>query len=533
MLFVPESTPFFKDFPPFYKIFKTKVYNLNYLSWHKFQDALEWHINCHLRHTEVRLFMKKVAFIIFLFLFAIAANGQQKRNAQPRLQLKRELGMARYLLQQHADVQAEAWIRQAEKLQKEMQRYLANRRLVPARKAGLRAHELATQAIRKLSRLAFQQLDLQVADLLARARNIVPGNGNNEAERLLKKAVGNQQKARHEQRNEQFRKAFELLRTANFQVERSLLLTESAVDDIDAKIRQEQRLFQNLLARAEALLAACDNAQAQKLYRQVTDQRPQIERLIDENRKEEALDSYYQSTRLLLRAIDLCKDADMSPREHAQYEIATLADLLDRAKGREGAPGPERKKAFKQAFLLKEKADIAFANQDYDLALQQARQANSLLSERQASPPGRRRENRLQQELVRLRVEVNKAKNATSAGDIRKGALVSAAGICMQDADDFLQRGDKNLALQSILAGNRFLLQMDARAPSTANDAQRPLQALSDSINAARKRGENVSLVIAADRAAARAQTALDSGNFDTANGFIRLGQEILKLQKP
>lgn len=477
--------------------------------------------------------MKKLFLYIFLFLFAASTFAQQNRKVQPRQQLQRELKMARYLLQQHPDTEAEAWVREAESLQREMQRLVARRRRLLARKAGLRAHELATQAIRKLSRLAFQQLDGQVDDVLAQARTVLPHNGNSESKRLLKAATDNQQKARHEQDNEHFRKAFELLRTAKFQAERSLQLMKSGLDDIDSKIRQEQLLFQNLVARAEALLAACDNGQAQKLYRQVIEQRPQTKRLLDENKKEQALDSYYQSTRLLLRAIDLCKNAAMSPREQAEYEIATLADLLDRAGAREGAPGPARQKAFKQAFILKEKADFAFANEDYNLALQQARQANSLLSERQTSPPGPKGGDRLQQELVRLRAEVNKAKNSASAGDIRKGALVSAAEICTQDADDFLQRGDENIALQCILAGNRFLLQMDAGTAAAADDLQRSLQALADSINAARERGENVTLVIAADRAAARAQTALGSGHSDTATGFIRLGREILKLQKP
>ncbi|RLD09790.1 hypothetical protein DRI50_11765 [candidate division KSB1 bacterium] len=361
----------------------------------------------------------------------------------------------------------------------------------------------------------------------------MPGNGNSEAERLLSAATGNQQKARKEQRKEQFRKAFELLRTAKFQAERSLLLAESAGDDIDSKIRREHLLFQNLLARAEALLAACENGQAQKLYRQVMEQRPQMERLTDENKKEEALDTYYQSTRLLLRAIDLCKDAELSPREQAEYEMATLADLLDRVKGREGAPGPHQQKALKQALLLQDKADFAFANKDYDLALQQARQATLLLSERRGSPPGPGRENRLQQELVRLRAEVTRAQESAGATDARIKSLLDAAGICVQDADDFLQRGDENLAFQAILAGNRFLLQMDAGGAASTDDLQRPLQALADSIRAARTKEENVSLVIAADRAAARAQTALRAGNFDTANGYIRLGREILKLKKP
>ena len=478
--------------------------------------------------------MRNLSIYIILFLFIGAAAAQQKRGASPRKQLQREMALARYLLQENPDPEAEKWVRQAEKLQREMQSLLEQQRFQEARKKGMRAHDLAVRAVRKLSRIHLDRLRREVNDLIRRAQEIVPGGNDREALRLLHEAQKNIENAAKEEKKEQYRKAFELLRTAKFQAERSLLLVKAGVEDIDATIREEHLRFQNLSKRADELLTVCDNPQAKKLYRQALEQKAAIARALEKDDKELALDLYYRTTRLLLRVIDLCQGINMSLQEQAEHQVATLGDLLDRAERQGLGRTPIRRRAaLKKAYKLQEKARVALANRNYELALKQARQAVDVLN-RQFDVAGNKRENRLQQELRRLFGDIKKAKNSPKMNDARKGSLIDAADLCAGDAEEFLKRGDESLALQAILAGNRLLLQSDSDRPGgTMDAAKQELQKLTKEIDRARQHETNVSLVVAADRAAVRAQAAISSGHVDAAFGFIRLGQEILKLDNP
>jgi HEPN domain-containing protein len=493
-----------------------------------------WHIDCINPLEYFRGHLKKtVIYIILLFLCAPAV-AQQNRGVSLRRQLQREMTMARFLAQEHPDAEADSWLEQAEQLQKEASALLRKGRAPAARRKARQARDMTMRVIKKLSRVHLVELDQQVKVLISRAEVIVSGAQNKEASRLLKQSRVKLSEARIEGQKGQYRKSFELLRMARFQVERSIELVEEGADDIDSKIRREQVRFENLLARAERLLPACDDEQAQKLYRQVMQQEAAISEALDTNDKYVALDLYYSSTRLVLRAINLCQGVDVSLQELAEQEIARLDDLIDAARLQDGEDMPRRGKFLNQASSLRDKARFALLNENYEQALQHAQKAIDLLNVPQKLNEQNRPGNRLHQELARLENEINKFRNSPNIVDNRKRALVEAAETCSLDASDFLDMNDNGLALQAILTGHRMLLKAESSlSRSTAESARNQIESLIKDIDEARQKSINMSLLVQADRALSRAQNAATFDQFDIAIEYAKLGEDIFKLEKP
>jgi len=476
--------------------------------------------------------MKTLFPYILIFMFALPLSAQQRPTAQLRRQLQREMAMARYLVETYPDAEAEDWLHRAEKLQREAKDFVQRKRIGLANQKAKDARAFALQVIQKLGRVHLSELAQEVRDLIERALVIVPGSKNLEAERLLKQAQLKLRQAKVEGQKRQWRKALELLRTARFQAERSLLLVQEDSGGIDAKLVAEQRRFENLMQKAEMLLPDCKDEQAQELYQQVMEKQSLIDNAIARDNQNLALELYYNSTRLLLRAIDLCQGDDTSVQFQAEQELTFLEEsLLTFANDDKSAPG--RKKMFEKARVMRDKARAAMGAGDFARAQQLASNGIAILQGGKQDRGSGRAEGRLRLEIDRLQADINAVKNSNKMDDPAKQALIMAAEECAKEASISLQNQDEQLALQTILAGNRMLLRVESKTRGSSAEATAKLGDLINKINEARTEPKNVTLLVQADRAAARAQAALDQGYADVALEYIRLGQDIMNLHKP
>ncbi len=485
--------------------------------------------------------MKKLANIFLLILlvsgFAFSQTGTSAKGGEAALRkVDQQFSIARDLLRIFPDKQAEALVKQAVALRADALSLYSSQRNQLA-KAKLQAvSNLLTQAINMLSRVPVQRIQEQVEELVRRAERNVPGHNNKESERLLRDAKSNIKLGNQSLKNRNFLLAMERYRIAKFLLERSLSIVQGTKGNLEDQIRTEQSRFEELAQRAQETVSACQNPRAQKLLRQAKKQYPIIQQAVNRGNIKFALSLYYSTTRLLLRAIDICQGKNISIREQAIEEIELFDDLVSSAEEQVGQSNDQKsQRILKKSLQLHHQAKNALKQGRFEIALKRVELARSLLSRlwnQDQRPPLRMRAER---ELSRLRSDIERAEEGPDASKPHVRSLLRAAKLSVNDAQRYLNRGRVGMALESVLAGNRFLSTLDSKAPNdNAISKQRIEQEydrLSKNLEKKRKNlDENdKELYDAAQQMLTRAKEAALKENYELALEYLQQGSELVK----
>lgn len=472
--------------------------------------------------------MKHIFIYIFLFTtFSLAIA--QDRGRDMRQRLDRELAIANFLVQEHPDAEAEIWLQDAQALRDELDEWIRQRNPAKTRETGQSAHRLALRIINKLSPLHYNERFQTISDLINQAQTVVPNSGNDEAQRLLGEAKKNLQLAQQHFEDNRLRPAFEAFRTAETQAKRSLQLTHYPAESVDNKLELEQQRFSRLLNRVEIILSNCSNTNARGLYDQALNRQVEINRLLLNEEKEAALQIYYQSTRLLLRALNLCDGSAASPAQRAEQQVQLLEELVDSVQRSDLRRVPVRQRIrLRRVTRLVDQAKLALANNNFAESLKLSTQARNLLSRLLNEEPDDRT-HRVAQEIQRLQQSINKAKEGETTP--RRRSFIQAAEWSLQDAKTFLDQGDLDPAVQSILTGNQFLSALEnANEPVTREITELKVSELSLKIAVVKQREGDEYMIRAAETIQQRIQASMAEGNFEIAYKYASLAIDLLQL---
>ena len=483
---------------------------------------------------------KKVFLFTMLALVAsncLLAQGGQTGGETTLRKLDQQINVARDLIRLFPDHKAEELLKQATGLRNEALALLASRRVVQANAKIMVALGLVERAINLLSQIPMDRVREQVDELIRRAEQLVPGSGEKQAERLLRQAKENIQWANKAARISNFRKAMEHFRVAKFLAERCLNLVDSPKGNLQDRLLTERRRFEELLERATQTVSACQNQNADKLVLQAKKQAQGIEQSVHRGDLRLALNLYYNTTRLLLRAIDICEGRESSSRERAIEEIELLNDMLDAARNRDNQEADRRSVIIlEKATRLQNQAQEAVERENFELALVKVELARNLISRLWGSPQTTYQE-RAEQELSRLQSDIEKLRNEQNLAASQKAkSLLRAAEMSANDAERYLARGRIRLALEAILAGNRFIAAVQSTIPSAkginGQSVTVGIDRLMDKLTQLNSRAdlseENLDRVEAAQQMLTRAQESLVEGNQELAYEYVKLGLDLV-----
>lgn len=480
----------------------------------------------------------KVALPFILILAALAAplSGQNLGQVRGEDQLKRldtQLEIARDLLRQFPNKQAEQLIQMALENRAEAISLFSKNRPTMAMVRFNTALNLVNQAINMLSVVPLERIREQVHDLEIRVEQVTAGVRNKEVERLLKDAKNNIRAASKDVAGGNIVLAIEKYRVAKFLLERLLNLTSAAATNPLELLRSENERFEELMHQAEEVVAGCDNPQARQLFVLAQKQYKDLRQAYANGDSKIALNLYYNATRLLLRAIDLCHGVDVPVRERAIEAMNSLNEFAALAAEQQSAMSNRNRMIMDKVKNLQQQAQRAINQGNYDLAIRRIELARNLINRLLGFAESPDLSNRAEQELQRLLLDIEHTESGLESMDKRSKKLLNAARRSARDAQRYLGQNRILPALESILTGNRFLSAIGS-APSTAEIGETALAEkihnLSDRIQELRREstGENRDLLELARRMIENASEALQNKELEIAEEYTRVTESLL-----
>jgi HEPN domain-containing protein len=492
--------------------------------------------------------MKKIIVPIFLLslLYPVLALSQGRQNIDDENgrfhQVYQQLDVAKDLLNAFPDRQAEEWIKQAEQLLREASNLLEGRQGSLAMAKINAANTLLQKAINELSITPLERLQDQVEELIRRAEQTVAGRGSKEAERLIKSARENRNQGMMAFRDNNYRKSMEHYRVAKSLLEKALNIVQGPRGDINEQIETEKNRFEELSTRAEKAASTCQQENARRLLQQARQQYQNTREAVNRGDFKFALSLYYNATRLLLRVIDICEGRYISDRDQMTEELEMLGELLAAAQQQAtSGPGQRNTMLFNRANRLYHEAEESIRQGKYVIARRQIDLARNLTSRMWRGGGRINIRGRAYQELERLKTDVKRfsSDNQVSAAPHAR-ALLQAAQRSVKDAEEYLQLGRTGLALQAILAGNRFISALQA---PTSDNPRANLAKLSEGLDRLKSEIESLQsdeqldadakeLLDAAGLMASHAKQALEDNELELAGEYIKLGFNIVQKSK-
>ncbi len=220
------------------------------------------------------------------------------------------------------------------------------------------------------------------------------------------------------------------------------------------KVEGEKEQLNNLISRAESTLLECDNPQAEKLFNQASRQMNYIESVLKHNNPQLALNLIYNTSRMLLRTIDLCRGITPSKYDQAVEELNWLQGMIEWFEIHLSTTNTPQNMTLQSAKRLYNNAKELISKEQYDTAISEIHLAKNLLTRLRAQQPSNSVADRAQYELEKIQSEIRRIKAENSDANEK---ILKAAEQCARDAMVYLQDGKIRLALESILAANRFL----------------------------------------------------------------------------
>ncbi len=469
--------------------------------------------------------------------------------------LDRLLESARQVLRAYENKAGRDFLIKAEALRKEIDQKILQRKLREALLLIREATAFAERAIKLGLEGPVQRLRAQLEELLRRAETEVLNSGNREAQRLLQEAKKNRDLGDQAGRLQNL-KAVEYYQIAIALAERALKLAGGGASSSPAELLNRAReYYANLEAQARESLRNCPNPAAQRLYHQAQKQIQSAEESFRRGEFVLAQQFYNGATRLLLRAIDLCRPQGAQNAETLKKDLQVLRENINTAEEQAGSGDPRARALLDWAQRLALEAEAAITTQQPLRALRRLERARFLVEKARrnanAAPVDFKQQCEL--ELQQLRNDLNAADEEIQAAENPEAqSLMDLARKAQAEAERACGRAGSSLhalaAFRMMLRmGHQFLLQaeslsQDGSANIARNVLQQRLKELDATIIEVRSSvpGEQSGfaqiLVVQAAGLRDRAQAAYQRGYFvvamETSGMALDLLREALKLNK-
>ena len=327
------------------------------------------------------------------------------------------------------------------------------------------ASRLIDQIIRTALRDPLQRMRDRLNELLQQAEQFVVGSGNMEAERLLRDAKNQKAKAVQAVLQQRYQAGLEHYRVATYLAQRAIDLVEGTITNLEERVTQERERYLELLTKAQDVVNSSRNPLAKKVLNQAIRQGLGIRNALNRKDYALALDLYYSSTRLLLRAINIAEGQNLSVEEQAKEEVDRINDLIAYIEGQ-----MQYNEDITSGILLRNAKDLHLRAQSdlrggrYQGALQNVELAEGIIRRlaRRLARPSAGLTERVQLELERLQTDLNAAMESNRAGENETAlVLLEEAQKLYQRANSAFLRGQNLLSLELILVANKLLLASD------------------------------------------------------------------------
>jgi len=324
------------------------------------------------------------------------------------------------------------------------------------------ANKLVDQIIQNALRIPLQRLRDQLNELLQRAERTVVGSGNMEAERLLKEAKNQKNKAAQAWLQKRYQASLEHSRVAKYLAQRAIDLVKGPVKNLADRAAEEKERYNELLNTARNIVNSSNNQLAKQVLDQAVRQGLGVKPAINRGNYALALDLYYKSTRLLLRAINIAEGQLGSIEEQAREAMSRLDELISSTETQMQSSNDATSRILMQnAKDIQNRALNNFNTGRYQRVIQNVDLAEGIVMRlmRRLTRPSNDTTSRVQQELDRLQVELNSVRESIQNQDNQEiQAFFSQAQYLAQKAEIALLRGQPRSALELILAANRLLV---------------------------------------------------------------------------
>jgi hypothetical protein len=495
---------------------------------------------------------------LLLWVAAVAAQDPAPAFNSELARLDRLLESARQALGVYQSKEARDLLTQAENLRKDIDLRISQRRFREAQMLIREAIVFAERAIKLTLDLPVSRLRAQLEEVLRRAETEVLNSGNREALRLLQEAKRNRDQGDQSARVQSLN-AIEHYQIGIALAERALKLvagrTSSFSSPVDVLDRAKE-YYSSLEAQARESLRDCQNAIAQRLYNQA---QKQIQAAQESSRRGEyvlAQQFYNGATRLLLRAIDLCRpQLAQQDAGTLKKNLQALRESIDTAEEELSRRDDPRGRALLDwALRLASEAEAALSAQQPVRAALRLERARFLVerARRNATSAPVDFKQQCESELRQLLADLNEVDEEIKAAENPEAqSLVELARKAHGEAERVCNRATNSLAALAafrmmLRMGHQFLLQAESlsqdggSADINRNVVQQRLKELDATIIEVRSNVQREQtgfaqiLVMQAAGLRDRAQAAYQRGYFvvamETSGMALDLLREALKL---
>lgn len=438
----------------------------------------------------------RVLVLLLILVGSVTTQGQDNLPLERALEsLRDDIVFVQELLKPFPNIKAENFLERAIQTAREAASLAQSGREILAWAKIKSARGQLNQAMRLVLGPSVHRTRDRFWEVIRQAESAVPGTGNQKAVQLLRQAqkLGNQAEQANNSGN--LRQAVELYRVAIFQTEQALKLAQGPRLSTEDQLEQERQRFLDLLTQAEKTVADAKNKNAERILQQARQQIPSIQNAINKGQYLLAFNLYHNTTRLLLRALDLANGSGQNKELRLEDEIALLEELIEST--REKATSDPNKRARSLFHLAEEQfliARSAAANGNPAKAFRRLELARRLIGRALNLAGGEKKqtEERVQEELDRLQtdIEVLAAELEVGAEAAAEQGFIAAAQDLAQAAERALERNQTRQALALILAGNQLVTaahrEMKSRSEKPNVDANAELDQLARALAEAR-----------------------------------------------
>ena len=420
-----------------------------------------------------------ILFALFCF-YAVWPLSQTSAQVQPQpalqhmvqqelRRLKQRLEATAQILRAYQHQQAQELLRQAENIAKRAHRLYQLKKYREARQQIQQAFMLLDKAIRIALRGPIRRYLNQLRSLMRIAENTVIGSGNREAERLVQEAKKRQRAGDEAYKRGEYAHAVELYWMAILNLERAIKLVQagvSAVPGREVRPMDYNRLFRDrfetLATRVHEALQNARSPRARTIYQQAIRQARKAEEAHRAGKQRMAQHLLNGAYRLLLRALDLASGQSGLTAGYLKNELRTLEMLLARIQetGETRGRSPNAR-LLQRARELLTKARQAMDAGDHAAAQNYLKLSRGILTRllrTERSKERRTNEQRISRELETLERDIEKAGVRFKSENLQIPLeILTFARQASSRAREHYRRGEFNLALQNIMAAQRFL----------------------------------------------------------------------------
>lgn len=495
-------------------------------------------------------FQKTFTRLLVLCLVVAVADlgfGQTRNDLEASLnKLKTELESTGRLIHSLGNQEAKSLLKRARTLGEEANTAITDHKFALAGAKIKLAFSLLEQAVKLTLNGPVNRLRRELNDLMRKADNLVIGTGHKESERILQEAKKNQRAAERAFVAKNFKRAVDHYRA-------SITLTQRAIDQVKQsplsqldRIKEEKNRFETLRARAQEVLEKHHNPKAQQILNQALRLFESADEALRNRKFESAKSLFNQSILLLLRAMDIAGGQTPSVNTQVQTAVTRLQSLIGESRRVVfRSNNPRAKLLFERALRFEREAELAAKESRNYEALWKVNLAENMIKRAKKIASGRRQRKfsaKLSEEIANTRQDI-KSFNSRVDQNIQKDApvLIKMAQFAVNRADKAHKAGFNRLALEAVLAAQRFLSKAEAIAKNqdTGNVTEDLLRVRLNQLNLALQEAErrvansdtkwNGQLINSAKDIRRMAEESLQKGNYRAADEGIQVSFELIR----